>query len=78
MVGNPSCNQFTGAYVLSGGNLTFSKLASTQKMCPSVLMEQEMRFLAAPQQVAKVLFEKGLLVILDSKTVYSIQCNRKY
>jgi hypothetical protein len=41
-------------------------------------MEQVMRFLAALQQVAKVLFENGLLVILNFKTVHSIQCNRKY
>jgi len=65
--GNASCNRFSGAYVLSGSSLTFSKLASTKKMCFGALMEQETRFLAALERLAKVQMRDGLLNLLDAK-----------
>jgi heat shock protein HslJ len=57
--GNASCNRFTGAYVLSGSSLSFSNMASTKKMCFPALMEQEARFLAALEWVAKRKCEMG-------------------
>ena len=65
--GNASCNRFTGAYVLSGSSLTFSNMASTKKMCFPALMEQEARFLAALEWVAKAQMRDGLLNLLDAK-----------
>ena len=65
IAGNSSCNQFTGAYDLHAGSIKFSNLASTKKMCPPALMEQENRFLATLQRVEKFQFLKGLLVLFD-------------
>ncbi len=75
--GNASCNQFTGAYVLSDSNLAFSKLASTRKMCFPALMEQEARFLAALERVAKVQKQNGLLVLLDADGGAVFKASRK-
>ena len=65
VAGNSSCNQFTGSYDLRAGDLEVSKLASTKKMCPPALMEQEKRFLASLQRVKKFQIVQGLLVLLD-------------
>jgi len=65
--GSSSCNRFAGAYALSGSSLTFSKLVSTKKMCFPALMEQEARFLAALERVAKAQMRDGLLNLLDVK-----------
>lgn len=65
VAGNSSCNQFTGTYNLRAGDLEVSKLASTKKMCPPALMEQEKRFLATLQRVKKFHIVQGLLVLLD-------------
>jgi heat shock protein HslJ len=77
VAGNASCNQFTGTYVMSGDSLVFSKLASTKKMCPPALMEQETRFLTALQGVAKVRFEKGLLILLESNDKMLFKASRR-
>ena len=77
VAGNSSCNQFTGTYELNAGSLEFSKLASTKKMCHPALMEQETRFLAATQRVAKVQFFKGLLVLLDASDEMLFRASRR-
>jgi heat shock protein HslJ len=75
--GNASCNQFTGSYVLSGPDLSFSKLASTRKMCPPALTEQETRFLAALERVAKVQFQEGLLLLQDTNDATVVKASRR-
>ena len=75
--GNASCNQFTGSYVLSGTDLSFSKMATTRKMCPPVLMEQETRFLAALQRVAKVQLQDGLLLLQNARNATVIKASRR-
>jgi heat shock protein HslJ len=74
---NASCNRFTGAYVLSGSSLTFSNMASTRKMCFPALMEQEARFLAFLERVAKVQMQNGLLLLLDVEGVSIFKASRK-
>lgn len=75
--GNASCNRFTGAYVLSGSSLTFSNMASTKKMCFPALMEQEVRFLAALEWVAKAQMRDGLLNLLDAKDDVVFKASRR-
>jgi heat shock protein HslJ len=75
--GNASCNRFTGVYVLSGSSMSFSNMASIKKMCFPALMEQETRFLAALERVAKVQIQNGLLVLLDVKGVAVFKAARK-
>ena len=75
--GIASCNRFTGAYVLSGSSLTFSKIASTRMMCFGTLMEQEARFLTALDRVSKAQMQNGLLVLLDVEGVAVFKASRK-
>jgi heat shock protein HslJ len=75
--GNASCNRFTGSYVLSGSNLTFSKLASTKMMCAPALMGQETGLLAALERVAKVQLQDGLLFLQDAGGATVIKASRR-
>jgi heat shock protein HslJ len=75
--GNASCNQFTGSYVLSGNDLTFSKMATTRKMCPPALMEQETLLLATLERVAKVQLHQGLVVLQDANDTTLIVASRR-
>ena len=77
VAGNSSCNQFIGTYELHTGSLEFSKLASTKKMCHPALMEQETRFLAALQQVAKAQLVRGLLALLDANDEMLFRASRR-
>ena len=43
--GHASCNNFTGAYTLSGEGLAISRVAGTRMMCDATLMDQERKFL---------------------------------
>ncbi len=47
VAGHASCNNFTGAYTLSGEGLAISQVAGTMMMCNAALMDQERRFLDA-------------------------------
>lgn len=51
--GNAGCNHWFGGYSLNDEQLSFSAPASTMKMCPPALMEQEKRFLKALQSVQR-------------------------
>lgn len=46
MVGNASCNQFTGGWELTGEALDLTRMAATKKACEPALMNQEARFLS--------------------------------
>ena len=75
--GNASCNRFVGEYVLSGSSLSFGKLGTTKMMCPPALMEQEARFLAALEWVAKAQMRDGLLNLLDAKDGVVFKASRR-
>jgi len=45
--GNASCNQFNGPATVSGSTVSFGPLATTRKMCPEAVMDQERRYLEA-------------------------------
>ncbi|WP_274560278.1 META domain-containing protein [Streptomyces spiramyceticus] len=55
--GNLGCNNVTGEAKVSGSTLTFSKIATTRKMCPPKIMETE----------------RALLKILDGKVKYELR-----
>ena len=64
--GNASCNAFTGTYVLNGSSLSISKVATTRKMCPDALMEQEQRFVEALGEITRVESVQGLLELKNA------------
>ncbi|MBT2507347.1 META domain-containing protein [Streptomyces sp. ISL-98] len=55
--GNLGCNNVTGQAKVSGSTLTFSKIATTRKMCPPKIMETE----------------RALLKILDGEVKYELR-----
>ena len=75
--GNASCNRFTGAYTLSGSELSFGPLAATKMMCPDALMNQEIRFLATLDRVAAVQIQQGLLILRDANGKTVITASRQ-
>jgi heat shock protein HslJ len=53
--GSAGCNNYNGAYVIDGNNISIGPLASTKMMCadPEGVMEQESQYLSAMNSVAK-------------------------
>ena len=49
LTGNAGCNDYNGAYTISGNQITIGPLASTRKFCndPEGIMDQEAQYLAA-------------------------------
>ncbi len=70
--GTGSCNRFTGAYQLTGENLTIGETAGTMMACAPALMEQESRLLAILRDVRRFdVRDDGALVLLtdDRRTI---------
>jgi len=55
------CNNYMGSYTLKDGEITFSPMASTMKMCAPALSDQEHRFFSSLAKPQNVSFENGLL-----------------
>ena len=65
--GNSSCNQFSGGYEQTGVQLSFGQMATTRKMCPGALMDQETRFLKSLAKVTRAEIKNELLLLLDAE-----------
>jgi heat shock protein HslJ len=52
--GSAGCNNYTGAYQVTGNNVTIGPLATTRKLCtsPEGIMDQEAQYVAALQTAA--------------------------
>lgn len=75
--GNASCNRFFGEYSLSKTTLAIAPLGTTRMMCLPSLMEQEQRLLEHLPQATQVVFEDGLLVLLDNDGKLLIKAARE-
>lgn len=62
--GSAPCNNYTGTFNSSSGNLTFGPLASTKRMCPE--MESETVFLNALQNTSSFKISGSELNLFDS------------
>lgn len=67
--GNASCNRFNGTYRMEEGAIVVGELATTRKLCPRALMEQESRFLAALKRAHSWKSDKGLMYLYDDQGV---------
>jgi len=76
LAGNASCNNIMGAYTLEGNQLSFGQTATTRKLCPPALMDQEQRFLQALDEVSQVNFENGLLILEDNNKQLIFKASR--
>lgn len=64
LFGQASCNNYRGAYELSGEGLVLSAVATTRKACAPALMQQEQRVLAALTSLQRFDFtEDGALIL---------------
>jgi heat shock protein HslJ len=63
--GFAGCNSFSGKADLSAGKVRLGPLASTRKMCPPAIMNQEGKFLMALDKSRSARIENGLLYLLD-------------
>jgi heat shock protein HslJ len=67
MSGNATCNQFFGAYQLSGGNLSVTVGGSTMMACqPPELMQQEITYLSLLGQTASFAIDGEQLMLQDA------------
>ena len=67
LVGNGGCNSIMSSYTLEANTLKLGVPASTRKVCPDALMEQEDRVLSALERaVAARVPDHGLLELLDA------------
>jgi heat shock protein HslJ len=67
VIGNASCNNFSGEYEVDGSNITVGPLASTEMLCgghPRV-MDQEMGYLSALGGAATYVIEGEQLIIAN-------------
>jgi len=64
--GSGGCNRYTGQVARESGRLRFGPLASTRRMCPAAVMDQEQRFFAALAQTASFGRRGAVLVALDA------------
>jgi len=66
VAGHAGCNSFSGAAVLTTNKLSIGPLASTRKMCPPAVMDQENRFLRTLEGVQSARIENDLLYLQDA------------
>ena len=65
--GDTGCNRYFGAVTINGAEMSFGPLAGTRKACPGAVMDQEMRFYRAMENVSQwEIAETGLLHLRDA------------
>jgi heat shock protein HslJ len=77
--GNASCNQYSGAYQISGNRITIDPGAMTMMMCPDEgVSAQEQDFIAALKAAAtyKIQGEQLILVDKDGNTVLTFTAQK--
>ena len=63
--GSGGCNSFHGAVTFEGNHISFGPLASTMKMCPDPVMQQEHSFLAALGAAKRIEQTGDVLLLYD-------------
>ncbi|MDX2264229.1 MAG: META domain-containing protein [Hyphomicrobiales bacterium] len=65
--GDGACNRYRGAVTVDGENMQFGQIASTKKLCPPALMDQETKFFAALEAARTFVLDGPYLRIRDEK-----------
>lgn len=67
VAGLAGCNNYTASYEVEGDTLKIGMAASTRKMCPAALMDQEQKFLDALTRVTRYeVDETGALLLFGA------------
>ncbi len=77
VVGDASCNRFSGGYELSGTTLALGEVAATRRMCSETLNDQELRVLQVFSRVAGWRIDNGLLLLLDAAGTEVVRSSRR-
>ncbi|RPJ38276.1 MAG: META domain-containing protein, partial [Chloroflexi bacterium] len=79
LTGDAGCNNYNGAYKVTGEQITIGPLVSTKKACsePAGVMEQEMQYLAALQTAATYQIEGNTLELRTRDGALAAQFSRK-
>ncbi len=64
--GSTGCNLVNTGYKLDNDMIELGMAATTLKMCPPALMEQEQRFIKALEKVARLSITNDLLILQDN------------
>lgn len=65
VTGMAGCNTLRGSAEIAGQSLKFSPLATTRKLCPPAVMDQERKFLAALEATRAFRFDGSFLKFFD-------------
>ncbi|HEU4458037.1 MAG TPA: META domain-containing protein [Methylibium sp.] len=77
IVGQASCNDFSGRYTLAADKLSIGRLATTRKACSEALMEQEDRVLTALERAARATVPPhGFLTLHDADGAVLMRASR--
>ena len=76
--GSAGCNNYSGSYQASGGNIEFGPMAATRKMCaqPLGVMEQEAAYLVALEAAVEYDLRGNRLEIKDAEGEVSLVFTR--
>jgi putative lipoprotein len=67
--GSAACNRFTGSATITGTEVSFGPLATTRRMCPPDVMDQEDRYLSALAAARRFVHEDETLRLRDERDV---------
>jgi putative lipoprotein len=67
VAGSLGCNRYTGSYGADATGMRFTQIASTRRLCPEALMQQEARFGAALGATRGFRIDRGgAMTLLDA------------
>jgi heat shock protein HslJ len=74
--GNAGCNDFNGAYTVSGEGLVIGPLTATQRLCAEEINAQERAYLSALQAAGSFSLEGNQLIIRDNAGLEILRLDR--
>jgi len=69
ITGNGGCNKFFGSLQTTDGGISVGELGATRMACPAEIMDQEMAFMQALQNVANFELGEGSLQLMSADNV---------
>jgi hypothetical protein len=77
--GSAGCNSYSGRYKTEGHLVSFSPMSKTDNLCtaPQGIMQQEMQFFEALENVTMYSFNKNMLELLDKNGLVQLSFIQK-
>jgi len=74
--GSAGCNRYTATYKVNGDGITIAPAATTRKMCPAPVMEQERNYLAALARATTRRLDEKTLELRDATGALQVSFQR--